>query len=380
MVYWLVEQQTHKVQALLVLGFLSMGAHWFSGLGGVWADQYETTSLLKGFAGITALMLGITSVWTRQTHQISVMILMIIYGLIVSLQNASASLFRTAPLQWVPKSQWPSLNALNGIVGRLAVMASGLLDLLIFHFSMSMVWRFAFPAGAAVFAGLLWMPLGRATIVTEMKRQVNDHHFESKLNRHTLAEIWQLSAFRNLTLLLALANVFAMPFLHLLPAWSGQILHTGNQGYFSFKVSDAVGLLAGYGISYWLSKKAVTPMKGVRIGLLLQLVIFSFPWLRGLWLPLAAVTLMGISDGIQDTYIISLLQRYVPDDMQGRMFGILTLIVGGIAGPVGLAIVMGLSLELSLEAIFIVSSIGIGLVTLVLLRYSLVPLHKPGVK
>lgn len=62
------------------------------------------------------------------------------------------------------------------------------------------------------------------------------------------------------------------------------------------------------------------------------------------------------------------------------MFGILTLIVGGIAGPVGLAILMGLSLELSLVAIFIVASIGMGLVTLVLLRYTLVSLRESAVE
>lgn len=380
MVYWLVERQTHQVPALLVLGFLAMGAHWFSGLGGVWADRYQPTSLLKGFAGITALVLGTMSVWAHQTPQISVVVLMIIYGLIVSVQNAAASLFRTAPLQWVPKFQWPSLNALNGIVGRIAVIASGLLDLLIFHFPMPMVWRLAFPASAAVVAGLVWIPLTRATIVTEMKRSASDHHLGPKLNRNVLSELWRLPAFRNVTLLLAFGNIFVMPFLHLLPAWTGQILRTGNQGYFSFKISDAVGLLTGYGVAYWLSKKAVTAMNGVRIGLLLQFLILPFPWLRGLWLPLVAVMLMGISDGVQDTYIISLLQRFVPNDVQGRMFGILTLIVGGIAGPVGLAILMGLSLELSLVAIFIVASIGMGLVTLVLLRYTLVSLRESAVE
>jgi MFS family permease len=87
--------------------------------------------------------------------------------------------------------------------------------------------------------------------------------------------------------------------------------------------------------------------------------------------------MLGVSDGIQDAYIITLLQRFVPDHVQGRMFGALTLIVGGIAGPVGLGVLMLLSVWLSITTLFIIAAIGMCVVTLLLIRYAFISLADP---
>lgn len=376
MVYWLVERQTRHVQALLILGLLAMGAHVFSGIGGVWADRYRTAHLLKILPGIVIAVLMATVLTVGLTAHTSVVILMVAYAFIVILQNAAAPLFRTVPLQWVPKAQWDSLNAVAGIVGRLAVISSGLMDLILFHYPVATVWRLATPMGAALLAALIWLPVSRAAPV-EPRQPTAPTNNRSKVNRAVFKELWQLSAFRNLTLLLAAGNIFVMPFLHLLPAWSAQVLRTGNQGYFRFQVCSAVGVLAGYGVAYWMSKKSVSTTRGVRIGLLMQLLILPFPWLRGSWLPLLGILMLGVSDGIQDAYIITLLQRFVPDHVQGRMFGALTLIVGGIAGPVGLGVLMLLSVWLSITMLFIIAAIGMCVVTLLLIRYAFVSLTDP---
>jgi MFS family permease len=105
----------------------------------------------------------------------------------------------------------------------------------------------------------------------------------------------------------------------LLPIYARDILHTGPWGLGILRGAPALGALL---MTAWLARVPLTRRVGMRM--FQAVIVFGvatvvFALSRSLWLSLAALVVMGVSDMISVVIRLSLVQLATPDDMRGRV-------------------------------------------------------------
>jgi hypothetical protein len=152
-----------------------------------------------------------------------------------------------------------------------------------------------------------------------------------------LRQLWQLKVVRYTTLLSLVFFFSYGPLEAALPLYSDAILQTDASGYGLLWSALAVGALIGTVSSTALRKR-------LRLGIALPLIAFLWGasllpmvYITGLWPACAVLFLGGLMWGPYTPMETTLLQRNVPKEQLGRVFGARsTLLAGG--SPLGLAV------------------------------------------
>jgi MFS family permease len=143
---------------------------------------------------------------------------------------------------------------------------------------------------------------------------------------------------RNFVLMAAMLNFFFTPVLVLLPFYVKNQLAQGSAWYGYLLAAMSAGSVAGFGLAGMLKLP-----KEVR-GWLLLLNLILGPALFGVMgsarVPLLALSLMflaGLAMGMVNIYLITLLQTSIPNELRGRVLGLLGTL-GGSLIPIGMAL------------------------------------------
>jgi MFS family permease len=152
-----------------------------------------------------------------------------------------------------------------------------------------------------------------------------------------LRQLWEMKIVRNTTLLSLVFFFSYGPLEAAMPVYSDVILQTDAQGYGLLWSALAVGALIGTVSSTMLSKR-------LRLGVALPLIAFLWgatllpmAFTNQLWLACGFLFLGGLMWGPYTPMETTLLQRNVPKEQLGRVFGARsTLLTGG--SPLGLAV------------------------------------------
>ena len=184
---------------------------------------------------------------------------------------------------------------------------------------------------AATFAVMAWVA-SQLPILERSEARTQAPLFE----RLGIRQLWELKVVR-FTTLLSLVFFFSYgPLEAALPLYSASILQTDAQGYGLLWSSLAIGALIG-------TLSSATLSKYVRLGVALPLIallwgasLLPMVFINKLWLACGLLLLGGLMWGPYTPMETTLLQRNIPKDQLGRVFGARsTLLTAG--SPLGLA-------------------------------------------
>lgn len=119
------------------------------------------------------------------------------------------------------------------------------------------------------------------------------------------------------------------------------------------------GMLCG-SLSAGYFAKILNLNKGVAIAFGLQAIILLFPFMHSLAFGCSILLLFGFGNGLSNSLSSTVLQRLVPNSMQGRVFGSLASILGGIV-PLGTIISSFLLQQYGITLTYFIGSIAIAI-------------------
>lgn len=328
-----------KSPFLLSLAGLAMTIPNFLGMmGGVLVDRHDArrimlmTDIVRGGAVAAALLMPLS-------HTEVLVWAVIVLIAVNSLGNA---LFGPAEMVVVPRIvQSQDLAGANGLYS-LTSQLSGAIGAAIGGAAVAAIGiRLIFGLDAGSFGASALSILLIAGFVRPRAAEVGDktpgteEHREGILQ--SLKDGW--AGFRNIPMLgpllpvIVLGNFSFMAGFTMLPYWVHHHLHATALWYGLADASWAAGMVMGSLLSGYFGQ---FPMKRVLVWASVMQAVFTAGFAMSHVTPLSSIALLlsGASNGIINALFLTLLQRIVPENVQGRVFG-LVMTVFGLATPLG---------------------------------------------
>jgi len=151
--------------------------------------------------------------------------------------------------------------------------------------------------------------------------------------------VWRQKGLRELIVMAAFMNFFGAPFITLLPFYVENVLNSTTDWYGILLATEGIGVLIGAIVTGALKISGKTRCNLMLILLLcVTLCEFFLGFARTIPLALCVMFLLGFSSGMVNVYIGSIIQMATPQEIRGRVFGLLGAVASGLM-PIG----MGLS-------------------------------------
>ena len=325
---WLVLELTNSAFAVGLVSTLgSLPILLFTLYGGVVADRVDRHRfliVLQSLMLIEALVLGSLVALDRITVE-WVMILAVLFGLLAAFEVPVRQAF-TADM--VVKDDLMNAIALNSSAFNLArVVGPTIAGLLIAGVGIAGCFFVNGVSYLAVLAGLLRMSFDAAPQVSEHRdvRTALREGFGYVLGRHLP---------RRLAILIGGFSVFGFPFMTMAPVLARDVLGVGATGYAALIASIGLGaaaaalFLAGWGTRF--RKNRLLAWTSVLFGVALVLAAVLHNYVASLILFTGAGWTMAANGILANT----MLQIHAPDQLRGRVMGVYSFLVLGLA-PVG---------------------------------------------
>ncbi|MGH7629874.1 MAG: MFS transporter [Gemmatimonadales bacterium] len=325
---WLVLELTNSAFAVgLVTALGSLPILLFTLYGGVVADRVDRhrfLMLLQSLMLVEALVLGTLVALDRVTVE-WVMALAVAFGLLSAFEVPVRQAF-TADM--VGKDDLMNAIALNSSAFNLArVVGPSIAGLVIASVGIAACFFVNAVSYLAVLAGLLRMDVGPMPPPPE-HRDVRSALREGFA--FVLGHRWP----RALALLIAGFSVFGFPFMTMAPVLARDVLGVGAAGYASLIASIGLGaasaaiFVAGWGTRF--RKGRMLAWTSVLFGVTLGTAAIAHHFVASLFLFTAAGWTMAANGILANT----LLQIHAPDHLRGRVMGVYSFLVLGLA-PLG---------------------------------------------
>ncbi len=162
------------------------------------------------------------------------------------------------------------------------------------------------------------------------------HHDQKEMHFWTdlkggLAFVWKIRGLRFLMITSAVLNFFAnMAIMLILP------FYQRNPALGPARYGLAIALFMG-GMFLGMALTAVVKVPAARrhfwfiaCGLLSMACLIAFPFIGSFPLALAFLGLAGLGDGILNVFIMAVMQMAVPQNMRGKVFSLMTMIMQGL--------------------------------------------------
>jgi MFS family permease len=149
--------------------------------------------------------------------------------------------------------------------------------------------------------------------------------------REGLRYVWAQTGMRNLFLAAALLNFFAMPYFVLFPFYVEDVLGATTDWYGYILAGYGAGSLLGY-VFYGSVRVSGRAQSRMLISFLAVFCVClsAMGFSRSPFLSLALIGAAGFLSGAFNVAVITLIQVATPDEMRGRMFGLLQTLSGGL--------------------------------------------------
>ncbi|MCE2462572.1 MAG: MFS transporter [Dehalococcoidia bacterium] len=263
---------------------------------------------------------------------------------------------QTLIVNTVPPHNLGNAFALNAMTVNIMRITGALLGGLLIT-TVGIKWNFFVESGAYIGLALLLIPLK-----TPYQEQSTARSYSVLTNmKDGISYLWRENRiiFHLLVLNLILNLVF-IPIPNLLPAYTGEVL--GSEADVGGYLMAAQGV-AGLTATIFIASLGFTFKKG-KVGLIALATgcaaILGLAQSHWLFLSLAMMALMGVS---QTNFIVSnqtLVQGMIPDTLRGRITSIYTLMMG--VSPIGISLIsLFIEMYTASGALTIVSSVGLAL-------------------
>lgn len=323
---------------LSIAGLAMVLPQLFAIVGGVVVDRWDArkimlwTDLLRG----TAVLFGILLLLSHGAWRP-----WIIIGLL-GVNSLGVALFGPAegvvlPVL-VPDADLPSANGLYSLTYQLAsAIGSGIGGVAIAALGVTVVFGFDF--GSFWFSALAIMLMIRLTRDVRLTSSaVGDHPVGFRAGWAAIARFrW----FVALLPIVVLTNFTYNGGFILLPYWMHHHLGTTALWYGIASGAWAAGTVVGSLTTGFFARFSLGRTVGM-LGMVEALMMGVFSLSHAVWLSAAALLLSGVSNGVLNALLYTLMQRAIPAEVRGRAFGVLITLLTA-ANPLA-ALLSGLSI------------------------------------
>ena len=323
---WLVYSITRDSRALGVMGFLGAVPILFLGLyAGTVADEFPKRKIIlitQSLLGLFALLLAFF-VWQNWTALWILGLANLLSGATIAFDLPTRQAF---VVEMVGKEDVANAVALNSAVFNAArLIGPALGALIIATISIEMCFLLNSVSFVAVIIGLLMMKIPH-----ESRKKVLRQGSRMNAMKEGVRYLYHIPNFRALMLLVVAMTLFAWSYTVNLPVIAVEILNGDSATYGALLSANGLGALAAA-----LTQAAFGSKLRARIMVYLSIATFI---LSISIIPVFSKTLpilfcLGVTGWSVITFFItanSTLQRFVPDELRGRVMGIYSLAFAGL--------------------------------------------------
>ncbi|MDA8345805.1 MAG: MFS transporter [Thermaerobacter sp.] len=329
------EIQLRSPFLLSIAGLAMVIPSLLAAAGGVLVDRYDAgrmmlyTDLLRGCAvaaGMVALLVPGS--------------LVAVVIVLLGVNSLGAALFSPGEAIMIPRLVTDAdLTAANGIYN-LTAQASGAIGSAIGGAAIAGIgamWVFGFDMGSfwisALAIALMLRTLAPQPHLHEQTSGGEPHSSFFTSMRDGMAAVRKLPAVIELLPIVILTNFAFMAAFTMLPYWINHILHANALWYGLIDAGWAVGLVTGSVTAGYLSRLSTRTASTLMFGL--EALLFgAFAFSGSALLSGILLLLGGITNGIGNAVMFTLLQRLIPEAVRGRAFGLIFTLFG-LANPLG---------------------------------------------
>jgi DHA3 family macrolide efflux protein-like MFS transporter len=341
MAFWIMEATGSAGLIGLILGVGSLPGVLLMPFGGTFADRYSRIriivagDLVCGIAllGLTGLMHFSSSMRLILAGLFAVSIL---FGIV---RSAFTPAVEAAIPDLVPAERLAAANSLTQFSEQASMLlgkASGGVLYQIFGAPILFLFdglSFLFAAGSSAFiVSPRAVPVERKANARQALREFLG---ETALG---VRYVLDRTGLRNLILMAAMLNFLLSPVIVLLPFFVRNQLAARAPWYGYLLAALSAGTIAGFLLAGLLNLKGRTRYLALVAGLTLSQALFGI--LGSIRFPVLALIVMflaGLCIGVVNIYATTLLQSTTPNELRGRVLGLLVTLSGGLA-PIGYAL------------------------------------------
>jgi DHA3 family macrolide efflux protein-like MFS transporter len=310
--------------------------------GGTFADRHSRVRIMVWGDLISgaALVAFAAAVWLRPDDTELIIPLLFVVAVSVGVVRSFFGPAATALVpDLVPRDKLPAANSLNQFSVQASITSGQAIGGVLYKlFGPALL--FCIDGLSFLFAGLCTLFIPRDRVVAQRAAPTHAHPF-----RQFLAEtgegfryVWAQTGLRDFMIVASVINFLATPGMVLFPFYVDLYLDAGKQWYGYMVSGISVGAICGFLLAGVLRLTGKRRATGILIAMLLYPVFFgSLAFLRDPIPALVAVFLGGMTTGIINVYLITMIQAATPAEMRGRVMGFLGTLSGGLM-PLGMAI------------------------------------------
>lgn len=150
--------------------------------------------------------------------------------------------------------------------------------------------------------------------------------------------LWNQPGLRDFIGIASVVNFFGMPIAVLLPFYVELYLKADDKWYGFLMAAIGAGNVAGFILAGVLNLTGRARQKGVLAAMVLAPAFFAvLGFVTNGYLALALVFLGGAALGVINVYLMSMMQMSTPDEVRGRVMGVVMTISGGLM-PLGMVL------------------------------------------
>jgi DHA3 family macrolide efflux protein-like MFS transporter len=150
--------------------------------------------------------------------------------------------------------------------------------------------------------------------------------------------LWRQPGLRDFIGIASVVNFFGMPIAVLLPFYVELYLKADEKWYGFLSAMIGAGSVAGFILAGTLSLTGRARQQGIVISMILAPIFFGvLGFVTNPYLAMALVFLGGAALGVINVYLMSMLQMATPDEVRGRVMGVVMTLSGGLM-PLGMVL------------------------------------------
>jgi MFS transporter, DHA3 family, macrolide efflux protein len=345
MMFWLM-RATGSASLMGAIMFASMLPGVVLGpFGGTFADRHSririvlVSDLLSGTA-VLALAFALFDPRAEALEPAAVRFIIGLMFVVAVLQGILRSFFTpaigAAIPDLVPKEKIPAANSLN----QFAVQASSLFGQAIggvLYQVLGAAVLFAIDGASFLYAGIcaafIRPPARQAPPKTATDRPFRQFMDET---REGFRYLWRHAGIRDFTIIASLVNFLGSPILVLFPFYVELYLKEDAQWYGFLVAAIGAGSIAGFVMAGTIRLTGESRRWAIFSSMLLAPFFFGIlGFIRNPYAALAVVFLGGAALGIINVYLMSMIQVTTPDEVRGRVLGLLVWLAAGLM-PLGM--------------------------------------------
>lgn len=328
----------HATDSATIMGAIVMAASLPAVLvapfAGVLADRASRRGIIVAsdlIAGLAVLSLAGLMFWAPEATTVTLIWMFVVSAALSLTMVFFGTAGGAAIPDLVPSERLPAANSMNRLADQLAgFLGQGAGGVLFRVLGAPLL--FLFDSFSYLYAAVSSMFIRIPKVTRDTSTRQTDGWQRMKADiSEGFQFIWSHPGLRSLFAFAAVLNFFFSPITVLLPFYVEDTLQASPDWFGYLIAALGVGSACGYGIAAWLKGPAARRARFTLIGmLLLPIMILGLGLVANVVWATAVIIALGICLGFVNVTIVTLIQRAVPTEIRGRVFGLLTTLMGGL--------------------------------------------------